>query len=281
MLNLQDEAKAYIESVLGVTTQLTPATPAVPFNIRDSYEIFELSLLMTKHSTLSMVLLVAKDGDDYPGIVKLRKHIDLVHAATRQVIAYVCRSLTVQHRRSLITHQVNFIQPGFQMFLPEIALDLRESFRQRREQSDVAALLPAAQAMLLSCLRAGKTGQACFTTSALLGDLDYSRVTLSKAVDQLTSLQVINPVKSELQWNTYAFSGSPAEVFQKARQYLRSPVKKKVGITRNTLPMAPGVFMAGESALASYDAGRPTAGGMGHDQESVQRHACTPGVRGQ
>ncbi|MDH0646381.1 hypothetical protein N5D48_06570 [Pseudomonas sp. GD03858] len=252
MSNLQDEAKTYIESVLGVTAHLEPMQIRVPYTVQDSYKTYELSIPTGKNSALKIMLLVARDEVDYPGIVKLQKHIELVRKATNQVIAYVCRSMSIPDRRSLITHQVNFIQPGFQMFIPEIALDLRESFRQRREQGEIAALLPAAQAMLLSCLYAGKTDEAYFTTNALLGDLNYSRVTLSKAVEQLTSLEVITPAKSDLPWKTYAFEGSPAEVFRKARQYLRSPVRKTVGITRNTIPMAPGVYLAGETALAKY-----------------------------
>ncbi|BFO07196.1 hypothetical protein MX621_30925 (plasmid) [Pseudomonas aeruginosa] len=252
MPNLQDEAKAYIESVLGVAAQMTPVPLRVPYTIRDSYKTYELSVPMGNSSAFNMMLLVSRDDIEYPGIVKLQKHIELVRNVTNQVVVYVCWSLSTQDRRSLIMHQVNFIQPSFQMFIPEMALDLRESFRQRREQSEVAALLPAAQAMLLSCLYAGIPDETYFTTNALLGDLGYSRVTLSKAVDQLISLGVITPAKSELPWRTYAFNGSPAEVFQKAKKHLRSPVKKRIGITRNAIPMAPGVFIAGETALAKY-----------------------------
>ncbi|MNJ36233.1 hypothetical protein D3C77_310130 [compost metagenome] len=201
---------------------------------------------------LTMMLLVSKDEAAYPGIVKLQKHVEQVRKVTDQVIAYVCRSLTIQDRRSLITHQVNFIQPGFQIFIPEIALILRESFRQRREQIEVSALLPAAQAMLLSCLYGGKTKEANFSPKDLLGDLNYSRVTLWKAMDQLTSMEIISPIPSDLHIKTYTFNGSPAEVFRKAKQYLRSPVKKRIGITRNRFPGALETFLASESALAKY-----------------------------
>ena len=252
MPNLHNEAKTYIESVLGMKVRLERAHPRVPFNIRDIYRTYELSIPMGHHSALTLMLLVSREDADYPGVVRLKKHVELVRKVTQHVVVFVCRSMTAQDRRSLITHQINFIQPGFQMFIPEMALDLRESFRQRREKSEVTALLPAAQAMLLSCLYAGIPDETYFTTNALLGDLGYSRVTLSKAVDQLTSLEVIIPAKSELHWKTYTFSGSPAEVFQKAKQFLRSPVKKRVGITRNTIPMAPGVCLAGETALAKY-----------------------------
>ncbi|MEB6590508.1 hypothetical protein MXM82_15370 [Pseudomonas asiatica] len=250
MPDLQDEAKTYIESALGVKAHLTPMLLRVPYTIRDSYKTYELRMSMGKSSAFSIMLLC--DEVVYPGIVSLQKHIELVHKVTNQVVVYVCRSLSIHERRSLITHQVNFIQPRFQMFIPEMALDLRESFRLRREQSEVSALFPAAQAMLLSCLYTGKTYEAYFRTNALLGDLNYSRVTLSKAVEQLICLEVITPAKSELHWKTYAFNGTPAEVFRKAKQYLRPPVRKRIGITRNTLPMATGVCLAGETALAKY-----------------------------
>lgn len=252
MPNLQNEAKSYIEYVLGMTVRLERVHPKIPFSIQDSYKTYELSIPTGHDSALAMMLLVSREDADYPGVVKLQKHVELVRKVTPHVVAFVCRSMTAQERRSLITHQINFIQPGFQMFIPEIALDLRESFRHRREQSEVTALLPAAQAMLLSCLYAGIPDKTYFTTNALLGDLGYSRVTLSKAVDQLTSLEVITPAKSELHWRTYTFSGSPAQVFQKAKRFLRSPVKKRIGITRNAVRMAPGVCLAGETALAKF-----------------------------
>lgn len=44
MPNLQDEAKAYIESVLGVAAQMTPVPLRVPYTIRDSYKTYELSV---------------------------------------------------------------------------------------------------------------------------------------------------------------------------------------------------------------------------------------------
>lgn len=191
MSNLQDDAKTYIEAVLGVSAHLEPVGFKVSFNIRDSYKMFELTIPLASNAVVALVLLVPRDEKDYPGIVKLQKHVDLVRKASNRIITYVCRSLTTQDRRSLITHQVNFIQPGFQMFIPELALDLRENFRQRREQGEVAALLPAAQAMLLSCLYGGNTEDTLFTTNALMGDLNYSRMTLSRAVDQLTSLSLI------------------------------------------------------------------------------------------
>lgn len=252
MSNLHDNAKAYVESTLGVSARLEPVKLKVPFCILDSYKIFELTIPLMNASELVMILLVPGNADDYPGIVKLKKHLDQIREATDEVITYVRHDLTPYDRRSLISHQVNFIQPGLQMFIPEMALDLRENFRLRRAKREWNALLPATQAMMLSCIYSAKTNEACLTTNALLGDLRYSRVTLSKAVEQLTSLSLIIPTQNGTSRNTYSFNGPPREFFCKLRPHLRSPVKKKIGITRNTMPMALGVFMAGETALANY-----------------------------
>ncbi|MNO98305.1 hypothetical protein D3C76_900500 [compost metagenome] len=234
-----------------MSARLEPVMLRASFHIQDTYRIFELTIPLMHASTLTMVLLVP-NGDEYPGIVKLEKHLDQLRKVTNQVLVYVCEFLTPYERRSLIAHQLNFIQPSVQMFIPELALDLRERFRQRRAQREVTALFPAAQAMLLSCLYSEKTNEAYLTTNELLGDLPYSRVTLSKAVAQLASLSLIAPTLSKLPRQTYVFDGQPEEVYNKARHHLRSPVRKKIGITRNKRPMAPGVFMAGETALAIY-----------------------------
>jgi len=251
MSDLVNHTKAYIESVLGVSTRLEPIALKISLHLQDTYKAFELIMPLTCGPVLNLILLIRND-DEYPGIVKLEKHLNQLRKVTNHVIVYVCESLTPYERRSLIAHQLNFIQPSFQMFIPELALDLRESFRQRRAQRELTTLLPAAQAILLSCLYSGKANEASLTTNVLLNDLPYSRVTLSKAVEQLTCLSLITPTQSKLPRKTYAFVGHSREVYEKVKHYLRSPVRKKIGITRNKIPMAPGVFVAGESALAKY-----------------------------
>jgi len=252
MANLQDDAKAYIESVLGLRACLKNVLLKVPFYLRDTYGIFELTTHLTSESALVMILLVPTQQSEYPGVVQLQKQLAQLRKATEGVIVCVYNTLTPHDRRSLITHRLNFIQPGFQMFIPEIALDIRDSFRQRRAQREVITLLPATQAMLLACIYSGKTNVTHLKTSALLGDLNYSRVTLSKAVEQLSSLLLIAPDQRDFPRKTYNFIGKPRDIFSRAKDHLRSPVRKKIGITRNRLPTTPGVFMAGETALANY-----------------------------
>ncbi|MNE25832.1 hypothetical protein D3C80_1191740 [compost metagenome] len=137
------------------------------------------------------------------------------------------------------------------MFIPALAMDLREKVRQRRESEEVSALLPAAQAMLLGCLYDGWSSETTFTSNKIMGGFNYSRVTLSKVVDQLQSLKLLKSVKSRGFTNLYAFDSNRSEIFGRARRYMRSPVRRKVAIDAK-LQLGEGVFLAGETALAKY-----------------------------
>lgn len=256
-----DKVKLYVESILGVTAHLKPVNLKLPYHIQDSYQLVEAQILVGTASVIILLLLPA--SEEYPGAVALGKHVSQVRKATDAVIVYVCKSLTKFERRSLIKHHINFIQPGYQMFIPELAMDLREKVRERRDEQDVSSLLPAAQAMLLRCLYKGWAPDSHFQASAIMGDLKYSRVTLSKVVDQLQKLKLLRPINSRSPRNIYALGSSSVEVFREARNHLRSPVRRRVAIDTK-ICLGDGAFLAGETALAKYsmlaEPGQPTYG---------------------
>lgn len=249
---LRDDIRLYLESTLGVEAQVRPASDIkIPHYIKDIYKLVNLDLLIggtSKQSILSTVLLLPVD-DEYPGAVTLGKHIAQVQKHTDKVVVYVCKSLSVPERRSLIANHINFIQPGYQLFIPELAVDLRESVRTRRIEGEVSELLPAAQAMLLGRLYEGWDNHTVFTSNAIMGEFKYSRVTLAKVIDQLLKLGIVHPAQSPGFKNVYSFDGPPPALFKKARRFMRSPVKRKVAVDR-VLHAGNGVFHAGETALA-------------------------------
>lgn len=249
---LRDDIRLYLESTLGVEVHLKPASYLkVPHYIKETYKLVNLVLLVgsnAKQSKFSMVLLLPLD-DEYPGAVTLGKHISQVQKLTDQVVVYACPALSAPERRSLIASHINFIQPGYQLFIPELAMDLRESFRTRRNEGEVSALLPAAQAMLLARLYEGWDSNKVFPSNGLLGEFKYSRVTLAKVIDQLLKLGIVHPAQRLGFKNYYSFDAPPSGLFKKARHFMRSPVKRKVAIDR-VLHAGNGVFLAGETALA-------------------------------
>lgn len=251
---LRDNIQVYLQSTLGVETQVQAASGLkVPFHIKDAYTLCHLDLQAgdkTKHTELSMLLLLPVD-EEYPGVVTLKKHIAQVQKATDKVVVYVCQSLSVPERRSLIANHINFLQPGYQMFIPELALDLRESVRTRRSERDVPSLLPAAQAMVLGRLYEGWDSATTFNSHDIMNGFKYSRVTLAKVIDQLLKLGIVHPARSHGVKNYYSFSAPQADVFKKAHHAMRSPVKRRVAIDK-VPSIGNGIFLAGETALAEY-----------------------------
>lgn len=254
MPGLRDDIKVYLESTLGVEAHLQTASElTVPFHIKDAYKLVYLALLVgnkAKQTKLPMLLLLPVDGE-YPGAVTLGKHIAQVQKATDKVVVYVCQSLSVPERRSLIANHINFIQPGYQMFIPELAMDLRESVRTRRNEGEVSNLLPAAQAMVLGRLYEGWDSDTIFDSNGIMNGFKYSRVTLAKVIDQLLKLGIVHPAQSHGYKKYYSFGAPQAEVFKKSRHLMRSPVKRKVAIDK-VLRTGNGVFLAGETALAKH-----------------------------
>ncbi|MCE1118239.1 MULTISPECIES: hypothetical protein [Pseudomonas] len=242
------DIQRYLETILGVPTDLKRVKLKLPYHLQDAYTFIVLTLRFDP-TPLEILLLVPGDPI-YPGAVTLTKHIAQVRKAALATPVYLCQALSPADRRSLINHQLNFIQPGYQLFVPELAMDLRERVRQRQAQSKITALLPAAQAMLLARLHEGWNNDTPFPASTLMGDLSYSRVTLSKVVEQLLLTGLLHATGFKGANQTYRFSGSATQVFKQARPYLRSPVKRKVAISTELAPQH-GTFLAGETALAS------------------------------
>ncbi|WP_194789106.1 hypothetical protein [Pseudomonas sp. UFMG81] len=249
MTKLRLATQRYLESILGVPTHLKPISLKLPYHLQDAYTCIVLTLQFAP-APLDLLLLLPSNPT-YLGAVTLTKHFAQIRKATPATPVYVCQALSSADRRSLISHQLNFIQPGYQLFVPELAIDLRERVRQRQTQAQITALLPAAQAMLLARLYKIGSNDTPFPASGLMGNLSYSRVTLSKVVDQLLQIGLLDPVPLKGANQAYTFSASATEVFKRARPYLRSPVKRQVAISTELAPEH-GTFLAGESALAKH-----------------------------
>ncbi|MBD8088919.1 hypothetical protein IFT48_02920 [Pseudomonas fluorescens] len=246
---LLNETQSYINRTLDVQTFAEPMDLRVPHVIKDIFDIFELTVPM-EHSPNFSVILLIEVGQEYAGIVRLAKMIALARQVAQQPVVYVCSSLTPVERRSLIDHGVNFIQIGYQMFLPELGMDLRQHYRTRKPLSASKPFTPAAQATLLQSLYRGWMPGQMHTSGVLKGDQDYSRVTLSKVIEQFQGAGLIELAEGEGHTNQWVFKGDSKAIFERALPSLCSPVKQKLGIT--TPLGSEYAVLAGESALDAY-----------------------------
>lgn len=248
MKKILQQIQSYVQDILGIKASIVRSTNLqVPFFIKDTYELVSMQLTLTEKHAYDVLLIVQKE-DAYPGIVSLRRHLNQIHKVTSEPLVYVNNALTAADRKRLISHHVNFIQPHLQLFIPELALDMREVYRQQRTNLAVDKFFPATQAVLIACFNRGWSTTKAYTSSQIAQGLDYSRVTLSKVIDQLIAKDIL--IRGE-KARTYHFNEPVRSVFEKAIPHLKSPVKRVI-FTNAKLEVGKGVFWAGETALAQY-----------------------------
>lgn len=236
----------YLQEVLSIGVRIRPWEDAqrLPFYLRDGYDFADVVLLDTP-----CVLVIAERPLDVE--VDIRRHLDVVakHAPRDVLPVYVTAALASYERRRLIAQRVPFIVPGNQMFLPPLAVDLREYFRERQDNTS-NALSPATQALLFTALL--RPWEDEVHPERLNERFGYTPMTVSRAARELQAAGLAKTFAvGREKW--LRFDQGPRDIWARARPWLRSPVRKSVWAvhTINPIDDAP---LAGLSALAAQSA---------------------------
>ncbi len=236
---LEQKLAVHLRSVLGleVTLGSWARSDRVPLHMRGRYRFASGRL----GSWPVVFVLDESNVETAPGI--LGKHLEQVHRLDEPRVVYVRTAISAPHRRRLIAARVPFVVPGQQVYLPDLGIDLRESFPQQQDQRMV--FRPATQAVLVWGLlqRAdGMTGGR-----ALARCLLYSPMTLSRAMDEICAAGLAVDASSGRE-RTIRWAGPRKEVWERARDHLADPVHSR-HLIRTHVITTPGLA-AGLTALS-------------------------------
>ena len=188
------------------------------------------------------VFLVTKDRSATPS--NIAKHVGLVRSAVDAIVVFVAPALSPHNRARLIRHRVPFVVPGNQLYIPDLAIDLREHFRARRRQR-VGILSPAAQAVLFHRLL--RLDEVTTTPSLIAIPLHYSAMSIGRAFDELVDTGLAHTERHGKERHLrFKTEGRP--LFDAARELLRSPVRAEKSVQH--VHGLGELKRAGESALA-------------------------------
>ena len=188
------------------------------------------------------VFLVTKDHSATPS--DTAKHVGLVRATVGAIVVFVAPALSPHNRARLIRRRVPFVVPGNQLYIPDLAIDLREHFRARRLRR-VGTLSPAAQAVLFHRLL--RLDEAATTPSLIAVPLHYSAMSVGRAFDELVDTGLAQTEKDGKERHLW-FKAEGRPLFDAARDLLRSPVRAEKSIFE--IHGLDSLKRAGESALA-------------------------------
>ena len=124
------ELERYVHDALGVAVKAKPWSGAdrLPHFLKERYSFAQAELLGLH------ALLVIDTNPEEQSPATVRKHLDMLQTKQHADLIYVRAQVTAYNRKRLIEQKVPFIVPGNQMYLPMLAIDLREHFRRIREE---------------------------------------------------------------------------------------------------------------------------------------------------
>lgn len=235
------QLERYLHDALGIAVTTTPwrKTNSLPHFLNELYSFADTKLLGVPF------LLAVDNGPAEQSPATLRKHMDLLGTKQNADVIYVRAGVTAYNRKRLIEHKVPFIVPGNQMYLPTLALDLREHFRRLR--SAPATFSPSAQALVLHALLRD-TGQV-FNPLQTARQLGYSAMTMTRAFDELEAADLAE-ISASGRERQLRFTGNRRQIWTRAQPFLRSPVSRRLFIQHIKDKVT--CIRAGLTALAEY-----------------------------
>ena len=210
---------------------------SVPTFLERSYNFFKARIVGKQ-----CILIAARENAATPA--DIAKHVSLVRFAVDAIVIFTAPSLSAHNRSRLIAQGVAFVVPGNQLYIPDLAMDLREYFRAPKPRA-AEGLSPAAQAVFFHYML--RLDEYATTPTAIAERLRYSPMSIGRAFDDLVAVGLAKTEKRGKERHIY-FNVNKRELMETARPLLRSPVRSVKHI-RDHRP-APNLKLAGETALA-------------------------------
>lgn len=214
---LSKRLQDYLQSILHLQLDLVELDTEfrMPIFLTKEFEFLQADIA----SNRCLFAIVRNDSDLTPA--DLIKRQERLQRDVGGVVVFVFDRMSAYTRARLVEKGVSFIVPDNQLYIPSLAMDLREHFRARPSASS-ANLSPAAQVVLFRHLLLA--GHDPWTPSGLAKDLRYSAMSIGRAFEELVTHGLAH-VQSEGRNKHIVFSEDNGRLFELARPLLRSPVK--------------------------------------------------------
>ena len=246
----RDRLEGYLEAILqrDVPLQDWVGHKALPVFLTRVYQFFE-----TRTGQTPLLFMSAGPTDKHTPS-EITKHLDLVKPEFDGIVVYSAERLTAGSRARLIAAGVAFAIPGNQLFVPELATDLREHFRgPKPERPD--KLSPSAQLVLFFHLLKDEQARS-WTPTELTEPLQYSIMTMSRAFDELAAVGVAR-IERRGRRKLLSFRSEGRLLIDASKTLLIRPERRVDHVRWRKQP--PDLPLAGEHALARFSDLSPPA----------------------
>lgn len=241
-MTLIKELEKYFRETLGIEIRAKSwvGERDLPFFLRELYVFYEIVLLRRP-----CVVIVPRGNIEITSST-LAKHFKQLQAKWTGLCIYIRAAISSYTRRRLIENHIPFAIPYNQMYLPDMGIDFREHFL--KERTHIKILSPATQAVIIYALTHNKPTS---TPSELANELQYTSMTMTRALDELESLGIgeISHQGKERRWSVRE---TRKALWEKIKPFMCNPVKKRVWLRQNSKSreIIEKGFVSGLTALA-------------------------------
>lgn len=244
---LIDRLARYLHDTLNITvyTRKWEQFTSLPYFLQDNYVYY-----LAKIYGLELLLMV-EAGDEEYSPAAIQKHMKQVKDRWQGEVAYVREQVSSFERKRLVEAGIPFIVPGNQLYLPMLALDLREYFR-RPKLKNIQLFSPATQVLAIYLIYNSPDSVLADrrTPTEMAKILGYSKMTMSRGFKEIESaLDAVNP--DDKYGVVRKYDIPKREFWQQLQPYWRNPIKRRNYLFKHNRADKVGL-KGGLTALANY-----------------------------
>ncbi|TDD73655.1 MarR family transcriptional regulator [Flavobacterium caseinilyticum] len=246
----------YINETLGTNALENPISNKflgnLPMYITQAYKLYD-AILFDKN-----IVLVEQINQDDFSILQTEKHLQLIRNGIGKTVVLVLENLQSYNRKRLIEKGINFIVPDKQLFLPELLINLNESYPQAKTKLKSKSLMPSSQFLLLFHIIHKNNNWKIegHSFKEIAKKLDYTPMAVSYAVDDLKNHELIEVTGEKEKYIKFNIQRSELWHIVEQENLLSNPVLKTVFV--DELPYSVFMLKANASALPEYTSINPS-----------------------
>lgn len=215
----------FLKKTLNIRTEYSEwgGKKYLPYFMLKCYEFEEVCL--DDYKTIFMYI---KDSN-FEFDNKILKHIEQVHNISNLPVVMVLSKTTYRNRQMMIKHKIPFIVRDKQLYLPFLGIVLQERFNSIVFDKDKDILTPTAQLLLFHIIynQIKNNEFNDFLSVDVAKKLDLSPMTMSRAVNRLSDLQLISVKRDGVKILIIPKERTKA-LFDISKSYFINPIKEVV-----------------------------------------------------
>lgn len=190
------ETLRYISETLGIEPTTSPLAKSyldkLPMYILETFKLYSTNLFNTE------IIFAELKNNDELSIKQTENQVRQLQNLFKLKIVVVLENVQAYNRKRLIEKGINFIVPGKQLYLPDLLIDLQESYVHPKTKQKNETLLPSAQFLLIYHIihRYGQWKLEDLPFKEIATKLGYTAMSITNAIDNLKKHELID-VKGE------------------------------------------------------------------------------------